>query len=49
LINMTAVVRKLPIVKDEDAIMVVALSDHVDQGSITIEIDCHYFASAPHL
>ncbi|CAG8801131.1 25742_t:CDS:2, partial [Dentiscutata erythropus] len=49
LINMIAKVRNSPTIKDNDAIMVVAFTDHINQDSFTIEIDCHYLALAPHL
>ncbi|CAG8706326.1 5375_t:CDS:1, partial [Dentiscutata erythropus] len=49
LINITVKVRQPPTIKDNNAIIVVAFTDYVDQDSFTIEINCHYLASAPHL
>ncbi|CAG8757976.1 10480_t:CDS:2, partial [Cetraspora pellucida] len=49
IINMTAVVQEPPITKNDDVLMTVILTNHMDQGETVIEIDCYYLASAPHL
>ncbi|CAG8570677.1 5905_t:CDS:2, partial [Gigaspora rosea] len=49
LINMTVKVRNPLVIKDNDAVMVVTFTDHVDQDPFTIGIDCHYLASVPYL
>ncbi|CAG8459693.1 16487_t:CDS:1 [Cetraspora pellucida] len=49
LTNMTAVVQEPPKVTNDDVIMVVTMTDYVDQDNIMITIDCYYLASASHL
>ncbi|CAG8586787.1 2717_t:CDS:2, partial [Gigaspora rosea] len=44
-----ATVRNPPVIKYNDAIIVVTFTDYVDQEPFTIRIDCHYLASVPHL
>ncbi|CAG8592218.1 15017_t:CDS:2, partial [Cetraspora pellucida] len=49
LINMTAMVQEPLKVQNDDAIIVVNMTDYVDQDNVVMSIDCYYPASAPHL